>query len=542
MSNHQKNSETAPQREGTRELTRFASIFAGGTMISRVLGLVRDMVFAHAVPGAPLGAFLFAFSLPNMLRDMLGEGAVNAALVPVFSATRESCSEQEYRRAVASVMSLMLLVFAVLTVAGILLMPLTPAALNALRPFTGRALPQSDAELSELVRLMQWTFPYLFFIGAAVFAMAPLFVARRYGTPSWTPVLLNVAFIACALGLRHHFENPAWALVIGVWLGGIAQMGVLWWDMFRHVGVVWPSFNLRHTAVAQTVWLLMPVIFGQAAGEVNKLVDRFFAMSLGEEKVLALYISNRLVQLPLAVFGVAVAVAVLPALSKAHTQGDEAQQRSVMLFGLRQSFFLTLPAMAALIVLRVPIIRLLFERGEFGAVATEQAAGALFYAAMGLVSFAWVKVLVQGFYARHDTRTPVIVAACSMALNIALNLALVRPMGYQGLALSTSLSFTVNFVMLYILLNRRGGRLRDAPFVRALLVMIVGAATLGATAHYSAMALVHLLDTTTLAARLMTVAGASLTGGLAYAGVCMLFSLPELQMLRRRIPGRHRGE
>ncbi|HDP35376.1 MAG TPA: murein biosynthesis integral membrane protein MurJ, partial [Candidatus Hydrogenedentes bacterium] len=455
LSDAEKNNSSECGREGARELSRFAAIFAGGTMISRALGLVRDMVFAHVIPGAALGSFLFAFSLPNMLRDMLGEGAVNAALVPVFTAARESGDHKEYRRAVASVMSMMLLIFFALTVIGVLLMPLTPAVLSALRPFTGRELPQSEAELTETVRLMQWTFPYLFFIGAAVFAMAPLFVARRYGTPSWTPVLLNVSFIVCALCLRGYFANPAWALVVGVWLGGLAQMAALWFDMFRSVGVAWPRFHFRHAAVAQTVWLLLPVVFGQAAGEVNKLVDRFFAMSLGEDTVLALYISNRLVQLPLAIFGVAVAVAILPALSQSHAQRDAEKQRSLMLFGLRQSFFLSLPAMVALIVLREPVIRLIFERGEFDAAATERAAGALFYAGMGLVSFAWVKVLVQGFYARHDTRTPVVVAASCMLLNIALNLALVRPMGYQGLALSTSISFTVNFVALYLLHTRR---------------------------------------------------------------------------------------
>ncbi len=504
-------------------------------MLSRVLGLARDMVFAHAIPGAPLGAFLFAFSLPNMLRDMLGEGAVNAALVPVFASTRETASKEEYRRAVASVMSLMLLIFAVVTVIGVLLFPFTPTVLAALRPITGRTLPQSDAELSELVRLMQWTFPYLFFIGAAVFAMAPLFVAKRYATPSWTPMLLNIAFILCTLMFRNRFENPAWALVVGVWLGGLAQMTVLWWDMFRHVGVVLPNFRLRHTAVPQTLWLLLPVIMGQAAGEVNKVVDRFFALSLGEDKVLALYISNRLVQLPLAIFGVAVAVSILPALSNAHTRGDSTQQRTVLVHGLRQSFFLTLPAMTALIVLRVPVIQLLFQRGAFDATATHQAAGALLYAAMGLVSFAWVKVLVQGFYAQHNTRTPVIIATCSMVLNIVLNIALVRPMGYQGLALSTSLSFTVNFLALYVVLNKQMGGLHDSGFVRGLLIMILGAGTLGVSAYGSLHLLTNWIGTATFWTLLATLTGASLAGGFAYAAVCTVFALPELRSLWRRI-------
>lgn len=530
-----KTTETTNQKESTRDLSRFAAIFAGGTMVSRVLGLVRDMVFAHTIPGAALGSFLFAFSLPNMLRDMLGEGAVNAALVPVFTATREKEDEKEYRRAVASVMAMMLLIFAVLTIVGVLLMPLTPTILSGLSAFTGKPLQQSEAELSETVRLMQWTFPYLFFIGAAVFAMAPLFVARRYATPSWAPVLLNVAFILCAYALRNQFENPAWALVVGVWLGGLAQMVALWFDMFRNVGVVLPRFNFRNNAVTQTVWLLVPVIFGQAAGEVNKLVDRFFAMSLGEDKVLALYISNRLVQLPLAIFGVAVAVAVLPALSTAFAQEDEDKQRSLLLFGLRQSFFLSLPAMVALMVLRAPIIQLLFERGEFDAMATQQAASALFYAGMGLVSFAWVKVLVQGFYARHDTRTPVAVAACSMVLNIVLNFALVRPMGFQGLAFSTSIAFTVNFMALYFLLNRKVGALWNTAFMRALGVMCGAAAALAIAAHFTFTFLQSQMGTESLATKAIVLTGASIAGGIAYGGICMVFSLPELKAFRKKL-------
>lgn len=519
----------------TRELSRFAAIFAGGTMVSRVLGLAREIVLTHAISGQALGTFYFAFSLPNMLRDMLGEGAVNAALVPVFSSERETRDPEAYRRAVSAVMSMMLLVFLVLTVLGILVLPLAPAVLSALEPITGRPLPQSEAELDALVRLLQWTFPYLFFIGAAVFAMAPLFVARRYATPSWAPVLLNIALILCAWTLRHRFDNPAWALVVGVWLGGLAQMAVLWFDMYRHVGVVWPSFQLRDNAVLKTLLLLLPVIFGQAAGEVNKLVDRFFAMSLGEEKVLALYLSNRLVQLPLAIFGMAVAVVVLPALSRAHERRDAAESERLLLYGLRQSFFLCMPATIALIVMREPVIRLLFERGEFGAESTALASGALLYAAMGLVSFAWVKVMAHAFFARHDTRTPVIVAACSMALNIVLNIALVRPMGYQGLALSTSISFTINFAALYTLYSLRIGVLWNSGFLRALFVMGVAALLMGTVAHGVCAVLIHWLGVAAFSARFITLAVASLAGGLVYAGLCTVFALPEMKMLRDRL-------
>ncbi|NLO33050.1 MAG: murein biosynthesis integral membrane protein MurJ [Candidatus Hydrogenedentes bacterium] len=527
------NNRVTPQ-EGTGELSRFAMIFASGTLVSRVLGLARDVVFAHTIPGRPLGAFLFAFSLPNMLRDMLGEGAVNAALVPVFSVEQEKSDAAGYREAVSAVMSMMLLLFVVITVIGIVLMPLVPGALASLEAFTGKTMPQSETELHDTVRLMQWTFPYLFFIGVAVFAMAPLFVAKRYGTPSWAPVVLNLAFIFCAYFLRHRFENPAWALVIGVWVGGLAQMAVLWIDMLFHVGVVLPSFRLRHAAVLRTFWLLLPVIIGQAAGEVNKLVDRFFAMSLGEDKVLALYISNRLVQLPLSIFGIAVAVSILPALSRAHGQGDEPKQQYLLRYGLRQSLFLCLPAAAVLLVLRRPIIQLLFQRGEFGADATALAAGALLYAAPGLVAFTWVKVMVQGFYARHDTRTPVIVATTAMLLNIVMNMALVRPMGYQGLALSTSISFTLNFLALFFLYGRGERRLWTASLLRAVASMAFGTAALALVAYLTLSVLTQYWQDPSWTLHLVIVGCAALAGALSYAAVCAVLRVPELGQLLRR--------
>lgn len=532
------NSETTNEiqtLEGqTRDLSRFAAIFASGTMASRVLGLVRDVVFAHTIPSGPLGSFLFAFSLPNMLRDMLGEGAVNAALVPVFSKTRANEDIHAYRQSVAAVMSLMLLIFLIITIVGVLVMPFTPWLLSSLRIFTGKALPQSDEELRVVVRLMQWTFPYLLFIGAAVFATAPLFVARRYSTPSWTPVLLNVTFIGCVYGLRTTFDNPAWALVIGVWLGGIAQFAVLWWDMYRHVGVILPSFRLRHSAVRQTILLLFPVIIGQAAGEVNKLVDRFFAMSLGEDKVLALYISNRLVQLPLSIFGIAVAVAILPALSHAFAKNDESKQQQIILYGLRQSFFLSAPAMAGLIALRTPIVRFLFERGEFGPTSTSQASAALLYASMGVVSFAWVKVMVQGFYARHDTRTPVLAATISMLLNVFLNMALVGPMGYLGLAFSTSISFTTNFIILFLIAYWRSNIKPDTVFFLCLGKITIATLALGISSGIVTTFVESRIGSIGIGTQGLALGSGVLAGGTLFLAICFLLRVEELAFLIKR--------
>ena len=429
-----------------------------------------------------------------------------------------------------------LLIFSALTIVGVLLMPFVPGALDRLSPFTGEKLPQSPDELARLVRILQWTFPYFLLIGLTTFAMGPLFVARRYGTASWSPLLLNVA-LAASVVMTGWFDDPAWALVVGAWVGGLAQLLVLFWDMRRRTGVLWPRFNLRHAANAKVFLLLLPVVVGQATGEVNKLIDAFFAMSLGEDKVTALYYSQRLIQLPLSIFGIAVSVAILPTISRAAARGEYDSIRDTLKQGFRQSFFLVIPSLVGLIILREPLVRFLFQHGKFTPQDAVQTAAAVYYAALGLLSFSWVKISVQGFYAVQNTVTPVIVATVSMALNIVFILLLIRPMGYLGLALATSLSYTVNFAVLFILLSRRYGRLWDGALLLSLSKMMLSALLMGALALESFQVLHSLLGAQSLLKQAVAV-GASLTVAvIAYGGGCYVLKVPEfsqtLRILRR---------
>jgi putative peptidoglycan lipid II flippase len=506
-------------------------------MLSRVLGMVRDITLAALIPPVSLNAFWMAFKLPNMFRDMLGEGAANAAFVPVFAESTEQETQAQYRELVGAVLSSMLLLFAVLSVAGVLLMPWFPAAIELLRPLTGAA-PKPEEHLDATVTLMQWTFPYLFFIGLTVFAMAPLFVARHYSTPSWSPVLLNVALISACLGLRDFFDEPAWALVTGVWLGGLLQLAVMFRAMRRHTGVYLPNFRLRHPGVRKAFWLLLPVIIGQSAGEVNKLVDSFFAYALPGTAVTTLFYANRLVQLPLAIFGIAVSVAILPSAARAGARKDLAGVRDMVMLGLRQTFFLMVPAMAGLLVLRTPVVRLLFERGHFSPSATADVSTAVLFYGLGLLSFSWVKVSVQGFYAVQDTKTPVMVAAASMLLNILLNCVLVGPMGFRGLALSTSIAYTFNFILLYGVLCNRFGVLWSAAFLKALAQMTLAALMLSIVAIGLDYRLRQMPGHDVLWAQLLAVLIPAFCAGLVYIAMCRVFHLPELDrfliLLRRR--------
>lgn len=462
--------------------SRFAAIFASGTLMSRVLGLVRNIVLARFIPGASLDMFLLAFKLPNMLRDMLGEGAVNAAFVPVLSEEKETGDKESFRKLAAACFAAMLLVFLAITLVAILLIPFVPTLMEWLRPLTG-AEPKEAEYLANTILMMQWTFPYLVFIGLAAFAMAPLFVVGHYSTPSWSPALLNIALIATCVGLYRYFEEPAWALILGIWLGGLGQFAVLYWAMFRYTGVALPSFQLRHPGVQRAFLLLGPIIAGQAAGEVNKLVDGFFAYSVGA--VSTLFFANQLVQLPLSVFGIAVSVAILPGLSRAGTRGDKEYIGKALQNGWSQTAFLIFPAMLGLIVLAEPIVRLVYERGEFSVENTHDTATALCFYAAGLWAFAWVKISVQGFFAVQNTKTPVIIASVSMILNILLNILLIGPMGFRGLALATTLSFSINFLALFWLLCRYYGPLyRNVEFLRSIM-NITGISICMATVVYA---------------------------------------------------------
>lgn len=458
--------------ESTRSISKFVAVFAGGTMISRLSGLLRDMVTAAIMPREAWAAFNVAFRFPNMLRDLVGEGASNAAFVPVLSGILEHESEDAFRRAVSALMSAMIVLLGAVTVFGVLFMPFIFHLLDPVGSVAGTK-GLSPEYVGLMGSLTRWTFPYIFFIGLTVFQMGPLFIMRRYSTPSWSPALLNICqILVCYLWFWRPglFADAAFALVLGVWLGGISQFLVQYVAVGRHVGVWKPNFELRNPAIKAAFLLLIPVILGQSAGEVNKMVDLLFATSMGPAVVNALYVSNRLVQLPLAVFGIAISVAILPSISRAAAREEFHEVRDTLRHGFRQCFFLVCPAMAVLFAMPRPLVELLFMRGRYEASDAAMASTAIIYLSAGLIFFAWVKVAVAGFYSVKDTRTPVAVAFVSMSMNIVFIFVLtwLFKMGFRGLALATTLSYSINFLALYVLLNRRFGRLWDAAFVSAM--------------------------------------------------------------------------
>ncbi|MCC6797789.1 MAG: murein biosynthesis integral membrane protein MurJ [Candidatus Hydrogenedentes bacterium] len=531
-------------------LTKFAAIFALGTMLSRVLGLVRDVLISTAIPVGPREAFLVAFRLPNMLRDVVGEGAANAAFIPVMSETLEKRKEKMFREVVAAAFGTMILLLGAITILGVIFVPEILQGVNILQPITG-GKEYTAEELTLLTALTRWTFPYIFFIGLAVFSMAALFTVKHYSTPSWAPALLNVAMIGCiavfawsragtaAANDSSRLAEAAWALVIGVWIGGIAQVAVQYYAMGKFTGVWRPSFDVRRKEIATMFALLGPIVIGQAAGEVNKLVDLMFAYKSGAGAVTWLYSANRLVQLPLTIFGFATAAAVLPAASRAAARNDHNEMREVIMQGLRQSFFMVLPSMIGLIVLGRPIVKLIFGWGHTSS-ATDidgmSIATAIY--ATGLLAFAWVKVTVSGFFAVKDTRSPVIISSGSMILNMILCALWVKPYGYQGLAWATTISYTANFVALYALLSARHGAMWDGPFLTALVRMSAATAGMAAVGYATYVGMLRLIPADGFVERLVQ-AGLPIAASVgAFLLLAWMFGVTELlsfaQLVTRR--------
>jgi putative peptidoglycan lipid II flippase len=441
----------AAARPAAGGVVRAAAVIGAATLVSRILGFLRDLVVAQAFGAGPAtDAFFVAFRLPNLLRRVVAEGALSSAFIPVFTEYLTTRSRADLLRMFRAVSGGMLGVLAVLTLAGIVAAPLL---VRVMAP--GFFTDSTTGALT--VRLTRTMFPSLFFVGLAALAMGMLNAHRHFLTPALAPVMLNLAIIGAVFGVVPHLREPVFGLAVGVLVGGLGQVAIQIPALARRGLLVAPVFDRRHPAVGRIVRLMTPVAFGQSATQLNILVDTLIASFLVGGSVSYLYYADRLVEFPLGVFGIAIATAVLPTLSAQAASGDSAALRATLSFAHRLAAFVSLPAAVGLFVLREPLVRVLYQRGAFGPAETAGTAWALGFYAFGLVGFASVKIGAQAFYALGDTRTPVKVAVGAMALNSALAVALAFPLRHGGLALATACSATASALALAWLLHRRLG-------------------------------------------------------------------------------------
>ena len=444
------------------KVARAAGVVGAATLISRIMGYVRDMVMSWAFgTGIVADAFYVAYRIPNLLRELLAEGSMSAAFIPVFTETLAKGSREDARRLADAVFVRLLAILSVLTTLGIIFAPFVVKAMA----WGFRSDPDKYQLTVMLTRIM---FPYLLFIGLAALAMGMLNSLRSFLAPASSPVMYNMVTIAAVLLSFGLLPEPIMGVAAGVVLGGLSQFLIQLPDLKRHGMMMRPRFQAGHPGVVKIGRLALPVFLSSAVTQINIFISTILASFLATGSIAYLYYGMRFIHFPLGVFGVAVATAVLPTLSAQAAEGKTTEFRETLSLGLRLVFFITFPAMAGLIALRVPIVNLMLEHGEFDRLSTLGTAAALMYYAIGLWAFAGVRIMAQAFYSLQDTKTPVKIAATAVVINILLSIILMGPLSHGGLALATSISAAFNLGMLAVSLRRKIGRMDGRRIVLSL--------------------------------------------------------------------------
>jgi putative peptidoglycan lipid II flippase len=434
----------------SKKLIKSGMIVSSMTLVSRVMGLVRDVVIANLLgAGAAADVFFFANRIPNFLRRLFAEGAFNQAFVPVMTEYKKNGDEREVRELLAAVAGTLGGIVTIVTLFGVL----GSGVLTALFGwgwFWDWLHDGPAAEKFELASLMlKITFPYLWFITFTAMAGAILNTFGRFAVSSFTPVFLNITMIASAWWIAPLMDRPELSLAIGVFLGGLVQF-LFQYPFLRQINMlVWPKWGWHHPGVVKIRTLMIPALFGVSVSQINLLVNTMLASFLATGAISYLYYSDRLLEFPLGLFAVAISTVILPALAKKHVDSDPADFSRTMDWGVRMVMLLGLPAMIGIAILREPILRVLFMRGEFGLHEVAMSSASLLASTTGLLSLMLIKVLAPGYYARQDTRTPVRIGIMAMVTNMVCNLIFIYPLGYVGLALATACAGTLNAALLF---------------------------------------------------------------------------------------------
>ncbi len=443
--------DTQPTSSG--RLARAAGVTGAATMASRVLGVVREQVLASMFgAGDAMDAYNVAFRIPNLVRDLFAEGAMSAAFVPTFTRELSTGGKEAAWRLGRVVLTALVLITGVLSVAGILFArPLANlfASEYALVP----------GKLDLTVQLTRIMVPFLVLVALAAALMGMLNALHRFFLPALSPAMFNVGTIVCTLALVPVMPAlglpPIAAVAIGTLVGGFGQLALQWPSLHREGFRFRPAFNFSDPGLRRVLLLMGPGTVGLAATQVNLFVNTVLATGQGTGAVSWLQYAFRLMYLPIGLFGVSIATATLPTVSRHAASGDRDSVRRTVADGLSLMMMLNVPATLGLMVLATPIVRLIFERRAFTAADTAATAGALEYYAIGLIGYSVVRISSPVFYALNDSRTPVKVSMVTMLANVLLNVTLVQFIGYRGLALGTSLAALLNATCLLVLLHRR---------------------------------------------------------------------------------------
>ncbi|EGQ7761751.1 MULTISPECIES: murein biosynthesis integral membrane protein MurJ [Vibrio] len=434
----------------SKRLLKSGMIVSAMTFISRVLGLVRDVVVASLMgAGASADVFFFANKIPNFLRRLFAEGAFSQAFVPVLTESHAQGDMDKTRELIARAAGTLGVIVSIVTILGILGSGVV-TALFGFGWFLDWMHGGPAAEKFELASVMlKITFPYLWFITFVALSGAILNTLGKFAVSSFTPVFLNVMIILAAWFISPQMSQSEIGLAIGVFLGGLVQFLFQIPFLIKAGVMVKPKWGWRDPGVVKIRTLMIPALFGVSVSQINLLFDTFIASFLQTGSISWLYYSDRLLEFPLGLFGIAIATVILPALSRKHVDAQNEGFAQTMDWGVRMVILLGLPAMLGLMVLAKPMLMVLFMRGEFSPQDVHQASLSLFAYASGLLNFMLIKVLAPGYYSRQDTKTPVKYGIIAMVTNMVFNAIFAYFYGYVGLAIATALSAFVNMALLY---------------------------------------------------------------------------------------------
>lgn len=457
----------------SRKLLKSTAVVSAMTLISRISGLVRDVVMANLLgPGALADAFFVAFRIPNFLRRIFAEGAFSQAFVPVFSELTERNTLEAKQFVNASTGILGLSTF-VLTILG---MVFAPFVVQIFAP----GFVEDPQKFDITVNALRIMFPYLFCISLVAMSAGVLNTVNRFAVPAVTPVLLNVCLIVAMLVLVPYLDNAAQALAVGVLIAGFVQLLFQLPSLHKEGYLPKPTIDRNNKSVRRVLTLMLPAMFSVSVAQVNMLVNTFLASFLITGSVSWLYFSDRLMEFPVGVFGIALATVVLPSLSKEHASGTAESFSAMMDWALRWVIIIAVPATAALYLLATPLLTTIFQYNAFSINDVEMSASALQAFAIGVCGFIFVKVLAPGFFARQDTKTPMKIGVVAVVVNVVLSIILVKTMAHTGLALAISIAAWVNSGLLFVVLLWRKVFIPKAGWLWFLLRVAIAVAIMSA--------------------------------------------------------------
>ncbi|RMH37163.1 MAG: murein biosynthesis integral membrane protein MurJ [Nitrospirae bacterium] len=449
-----------------RSITKAAGLISLSTFASRILGFARDMLLAKLFgAGAAADAFYVAYRIPNLLRELLAEGSISSAFIPVFTEYHTLRTKQETWELASAAFTTLLTIATAVTMIGIFC---APSLVWLIAP----GFREDEARLATTTLLTQLMFPYLLFVSLAALAMGILNSLGAFAVPALAPVFFNLCIITFAVGIAPLFDQPIFGVAIGVVVGGAAQFLMQLPALQRHGLLFGWRFLPTHPGIRRMGRLIVPTLLGFSVTQVNITVNTILSSHFPGGPTYLFY-AMRLIQFPLGLFGVALATATLPTLSAHAARGDLPALRDTLEEALRMIAFVIVPAMVGLILLRKPIIHVIFEHGAFTPADTIHTASALFAFAIGLWAFAGYRIVATAFYALQDTFTPASAAVIGMISNILLALGLMHAFAHAGLALATALAAMVNVGILVLLLGRRVGSFRWAMLGRTLWRIVI---------------------------------------------------------------------